>query len=1198
MATKARKIPQDNWDHHKETILNLYLTSDLSVGQLVQTMDEQHGFRATISQYEAQLKSWDARKNLKAHEWKRIFEIIDHLSSQDTQSRVVISGHPVSVDKVNRARRHCNSETRLGKRRRVEIDSSHTSNGHGACEAFIETQKPNGEWCQYRSDSINQLDQDVAVELVSQERIIDIDANQERPGSNDVVDYPYLQGLVNSPPGSFSFHISQYSSGSYSESNDVNNVTHPTENSINDPGSQFVQDLIDYDFNADIISPGAEMATSPFRLDATGHLSFGMMCINDLPFERFERDSALKRLVLASHSSPLQESALLFGTQTLVMKFVVEVATSMSETNRKPPTQNLDKVWFTLQKLKSLLPTIQQGSTTTDLARSSHEIHEIELRRILLFSVANGFVGQDGLPLKLVFTFLDKHSNVNSLLSRWFEGIPDHFAKGLAENLFRASIEAGNHQAVRFFLQKRLVDVDNTFCFVDGKMYTPLERAAKLRELKVVHELLQAGPNVNISRLEIHDYDGIDGRFALRCLIYVSKFKRHPTGYSFEYKSNQIFSPEYLKTVDALIDAGLRVSISFIRLSLERYMRVDLAKKLLSRLAPSDYFEAIFEGILYLIILKFNAEDALEYATKIVSYCAKTGHKKCSGSFSDEMNWAAIAAAKQGNHQLVQFLFQYVKSLTQILSAAIRGGNYELIEFILEQNPNIHQAPPECINKVEPYTDMEFLSYTTPLAEAIESRDAILIKKLEDKGALENLSDFLVALTIFRPNRFESALLASSRVGNIEYMEKLLSCNVAISSRIAAEALLEVVRQRREDMVWLLLSWGIYVDVNVDAKFLRIVVELYKWNMPILYEIMATFPGLFFDGGSSDSSMERDLKSEPLHLLEFLCEHNFLYAWNIDTIYNVIVERSDFSMIRHAYRVGMNINGTNSLLAASKGHPDVLCKLLAQLASTQEAIHQFGTGAVVTALQGGDVGSLDILLACKAVDLKHVDPVSGTPLEVAVNIEAVGGCSHFLLISKLLDAGCDVNESTPLLSNKVRRRQYNMTPLLRAIDVGNKNLVQYLIDRGADVNKGAIHGITRTPLQMAAETADLAIAELLLRNGADVNAKPSTYMGGTALQLAAKGGNYNIAALLIDRGASIHDAPSRFDGRWPLEAAAEYGRLDMIQFLWNASLGGFPIAQCRKAIELAEKNGHRACRDLIRELAASSGIMLTLENLG
>jgi hypothetical protein len=54
----------------------------------------------------------------------------------------------------------------------------------------------------------------------------------------------------------------------------------------------------------------------------------------------------------------------------------------------------------------------------------------------------------------------------------------------------------------------------------------------------------------------------------------------------------------------------------------------------------------------------------------------------------------------------------------------------------------------------------------------------------------------------------------------------------------------------------------------------------------------------------------------------------------------------------------------------------------------------------------------------------------------------------------------------------------------------------------------------------------------------------------------------------------------------------------MIEFLWKNKSTGFGVAgfgvagfdekQCRRAMELAEDNGHNACRDLIAELSQAS----------
>lgn len=74
----------------------------------------------SLAQYEAQLKAWGLRKNLKEHEWVSVFNVIDRLP-QGTQSRVVISGYPASHLKIQRARRNYkHSYPARSKRRRLK----------------------------------------------------------------------------------------------------------------------------------------------------------------------------------------------------------------------------------------------------------------------------------------------------------------------------------------------------------------------------------------------------------------------------------------------------------------------------------------------------------------------------------------------------------------------------------------------------------------------------------------------------------------------------------------------------------------------------------------------------------------------------------------------------------------------------------------------------------------------------------------------------------------------------------------------------------------------------------------------------------------------------------------------------------------------------------------------------------------------
>lgn len=79
-----------------------------------------------------------------------------------------------------------------------------------------------------------------------------------------------------------------------------------------------------------------------------------------------------------------------------------------------------------------------------------------------------------------------------------------------------------------------------------------------------------------------------------------------------------------------------------------------------------------------------------------------------------------------------------------------------------------------------------------------------------------------------------------------------------------------------------------------------------------------------------------------------------------------------------------------------------------------------------------------------------------------------------------------------------------------------------------------------------------------------------------------------IAIKLIQLGADIHAPPAQWNGRTALEGAAEYGRLDMLRYLWDIERGtGFGEEECKRAMDLAKRNGHFGCHDLLRSFLRS-----------
>jgi ankyrin repeat protein len=112
----------------------------------------------------------------------------------------------------------------------------------------------------------------------------------------------------------------------------------------------------------------------------------------------------------------------------------------------------------------------------------------------------------------------------------------------------------------------------------------------------------------------------------------------------------------------------------------------------------------------------------------------------------------------------------------------------------------------------------------------------------------------------------------------------------------------------------------------------------------------------------------------------------------------------------------------------------------------------------------------------------------------------------------------------------------------------------------------------------------MEIINLLINHGAKVNAPPGMDGGATALQIAAIHGYLGIARRLIDIGARVNALKARFDGQTPLQGAGEHGRIDMLQMLLDEGVvvtSEFGSRHYRRAIELAERNGHWAAARLL-----------------
>lgn len=870
------------------------------------------------------------------------------------------------------------------------------------------------------------------------------------------------------------------------------------------------------------------------------------------------------------------------------MIFLTEINKYVSKTTERSPGI------FPAPLERFLSTDVLVGEEQSQFSMLPHDVAlEARLCSRLITSVINGFTNVEKIPIARILWFLYDHKSVRCLMMKFLGSSSSPSAKSLAENIFQGALEADNVDMIKYLLENTtLIDANEAVCHYHGERYTPLEIATENQSFGVIRLLISQKVDVNKS------FPRSCRNNALELLIL--------------YKDGRQLTLDngFLHLIDALLEAKATISVHCIMSALDM-SDPRLAIRLIQKFASQTPQKITSDKILFRAIAEdLDKEYAISMIEFIMKKCRESDNDRCLHEFFLCIQHALERAVYEENEELVDVLLSYTLYPDEIYQTAIDFGKETIVDLILHKYPGLAGS-------------------STPLITALKSGDRTWLCALEHNGVLNNFQS---------GHDLGQALCVALEEGNLECATKILDVHSDLDFgdkqdldlenyrlMYLPEAFCAALAGNFDDIAWKLLAIGAknHTDrlLHIAVKerkpdFVRAIIE-YGCEPRILYSSDNAYSSVLEDAleWGDDSvlntlwevhtfwGVHTHVYTAP-RLLKFLLENGHLdWFWRIlqsDTTNGqnfpwaakFAIGTGNIPLLDKLIELGLRLNDTTMLQKAIYSNPSMVKPLLERYVKAYpQGCSGYGRHAIARVVRNNlESEWLDMFFD---FNLINKDILKGDGERETILSDAIKYRPEYSLIKRLLIAGSDVN--TTMKDNTSGDDYVRTTAFLQAIETERREIVELLIQYGADINAPARAGVRQTPLQKAAEVNNLEIVRLLLDNNADVNAATAIFDGATALQFAAIHGNLEMATVLMNNGARLDVCPPQGPrGRWPLEGAAENGRLDMIQFLWSANGGPFDDKQCQNAMRLAVRNGHIGCRDMIGELMAESSMNMAM----